>query len=67
MNYCVVAFGIILIISSIQWIVDGRKNYKGPQIDAAALQNGEVVGMTVESKADDGNGGVAGKPGTLKE
>ena len=25
--------------------MDGRKNYTGPQIDAAALQNGEVTGM----------------------
>lgn len=33
MNYCVVAFGIVLIISVIQWFVDGRKNFKGPQIE----------------------------------
>lgn len=33
MNYCIVAFAIVLIISMIQWFVDGRKNYTGPQID----------------------------------
>ena len=33
MNYCIVAFAIVLIISIIQWFVDGRKNYTGPQID----------------------------------
>lgn len=32
MNYCVVAFAIIVSISAVQWIVDGRKNYKGPRI-----------------------------------
>ncbi|KAK5116433.1 hypothetical protein LTR62_007980 [Meristemomyces frigidus] len=33
MNYCVVAFGIVLLISMIQWFVDGRKNYKGPKVE----------------------------------
>ncbi|KAK3683065.1 hypothetical protein LTR37_020603 [Vermiconidia calcicola] len=32
MNYCIVAFGIILLISAVQWIVDGRKNFEGPRI-----------------------------------
>nr|OQO27351.1 hypothetical protein B0A51_05056 [Rachicladosporium sp. CCFEE 5018] len=33
MNYCIVAFLIVLIISMIQWFVDGRKNYTGPKLD----------------------------------
>ena len=33
MNYCIVAFAIVLIISMIQWFIDGRKNYAGPKID----------------------------------
>ncbi|UNI17727.1 hypothetical protein JDV02_004048 [Purpureocillium takamizusanense] len=33
MNYCVVAFAIIVIISVIQWIVDGRKNFTGPRVN----------------------------------
>ncbi len=33
MNYCVVAFAIVLLISMIQWFIDGRKNYTGPKID----------------------------------
>jgi hypothetical protein len=45
MNYCVAAFAIVLIISTIQWFVDGRKNYTGPQIDIDALKAGEIVGM----------------------
>lgn len=32
-DYCIVAFGIILLISTIQWIVDGRKNFTGPRTD----------------------------------
>lgn len=33
MNYCVVAFAIVVIISLIQWFVDGRNNYSGPTVD----------------------------------
>ncbi len=32
MNYCIVAFAIVVIISLIQWIVDGSKNYTGPKV-----------------------------------
>lgn len=32
MNYCVVAFGVIVTISAIQWMVDGRKSYQGPRV-----------------------------------
>jgi amino acid transporter len=33
MNYCIVAFAIVFIISIVQWFVDGRKNYTGPKVD----------------------------------
>ncbi|PLB49328.1 amino acid permease [Aspergillus steynii IBT 23096] len=33
MNYCIVAFAIIVIVSVVQWIIDGRKNFKGPRVD----------------------------------
>ncbi|KAI7368011.1 hypothetical protein KC336_g21141, partial [Hortaea werneckii] len=33
MNYCIVAFGVVLIISVNQWFVDGRRNYTGPKIE----------------------------------
>lgn len=36
-DYCVAAFGIVFVISSITWIVDGRKNYVGPRIEEAVL------------------------------
>ncbi|KAK0382815.1 hypothetical protein NLU13_9910 [Sarocladium strictum] len=32
MNYCIAAFGVILLIAGGTWIFDGRKHYKGPQI-----------------------------------
>lgn len=35
MNYCVVAFGIVLIICITQWFIDGRRNYHGPKIMTA--------------------------------
>ncbi|TVY83674.1 Amino-acid permease [Lachnellula suecica] len=45
MNYCVVVFAIILIVSIIQWFVDGKKNFTGPRVNIENLQNGEVVGV----------------------
>jgi choline transport protein len=45
MNYCIVAFAIIMIISTVQWFVDGRKNFTGPKLDLDAMQSGVVVGM----------------------
>ncbi|KID99667.1 gaba permease, partial [Metarhizium majus ARSEF 297] len=33
MNYCIVAFAIIITISVFQWIVDGRKNFTGPRVN----------------------------------
>lgn len=42
------AFAIILLISTIQWIVDGRKNYKGPTVDTEALEHAMVVGLDGE-------------------
>ncbi|KAK4496072.1 hypothetical protein PRZ48_012051 [Zasmidium cellare] len=43
MNYCIVAFGIIILISGLQWIFDGRKNYSGPRItvDDGVVMDGE--------------------------
>jgi choline transport protein len=49
MNYCIVAFVIVLIVSIIQWYVDGKKNYSGPKLDMDAMKNGEVVGLSPES------------------
>jgi len=59
MNYCVVAFFIILVISTVQWFVDGRKNYSGPKIDLDALQAGETLAIPVEGVAT-GNSGENG-------
>ncbi|KAL8719480.1 MAG: hypothetical protein Q9181_008057, partial [Wetmoreana brouardii] len=51
--YCIVAFAIVLIISTFQWFVDGRKNFKGPQVDAEVLQV-DSNNMTNVRGADDG-------------
>ncbi|KAK0718515.1 amino acid/polyamine transporter I [Lasiosphaeria miniovina] len=45
MNYCIVAFGVILLISGTTWLVDGRKNYKEPRLDVQGMLNGEIEGM----------------------
>jgi len=36
MNYAIVAFAVIILISTVQWFVDGRHNYKGPSFDEEA-------------------------------
>lgn len=59
MNYAVAAFGVVLVIAVFQWIVDGRKNYEGPQIDPEAMSKGVVEGITgaesMESEASTGD------------
>lgn len=45
MNYCIVAFAIVIIIATIQWFVDGRKNFHGPQINLEVLKEGGVVAL----------------------
>jgi choline transport protein len=50
-----VVFFIILVISMVQWYVDGKKNFTGPRIDVDALQNGEVVGMDPVSSSEEGS------------
>ncbi|KAI1088971.1 amino acid transporter [Rostrohypoxylon terebratum] len=45
MNYCVVAFGVILIIAMVTWIFDGRKNYTGPHVDVEGLEKGKTEGV----------------------
>jgi choline transport protein len=60
MNYCVVVFFIILLVSVVQWFVDGRKNFTGPRVDIDALQNGEVVGMEPGYSENGSAGGSIG-------
>ncbi|KAK8849460.1 hypothetical protein IAR55_004793 [Kwoniella newhampshirensis] len=38
MNYAIVVLGIVFIISSITWIVDGRRNFIGPRDLGALLE-----------------------------
>jgi len=61
MNYCIVAFAIVIIISMIQWFIDGRKNYTGPKIDLdesvlEALDNPEEVRDQLAHNDNSGSG-----------
>ncbi len=60
MNYCIVAFAIVLIISVIQWFVDGRKNYKGPHIDESAMKNTALDGVSLGAQVSGDGSSVAG-------
>lgn len=51
-DYCVAAFGIIIIISGGQWIIDGRKNFTGPRIHAdVAPEDTATDNVELEAKA----------------
>jgi choline transport protein len=50
-----VVFFIILVISMVQWYVDGKKNFTGPRIDVDALQNVAVVGMEPAFSSEEGS------------
>jgi choline transport protein len=52
-DYCIVAFAIIIIISTIQWFVDGRKNFTGPRHDV----NMEVLDAVQSEQNDPEDGG----------
>lgn len=57
MNYCIVAFAIVIIISTFQWFVDGRMNFKGPRIDQGLVNDGRVdpaIGDVGDVKDDGG-------------
>lgn len=45
MNYCIVVFGIWMLICAVWWFVSGRKNYTGPkvQIDGNVITSKDVV------------------------
>jgi amino acid transporter len=57
MNYCIAAFGVILLIAVGTWIVDGRKHYKGPLIeinmDGATLEGASMAETTCTSNPED--------------
>lgn len=57
MNYCVVAFFIVVVISVVQWFVDGRKNYKGPVVELVG-EEGRGVYADGESEGKVGDGGT---------
>jgi hypothetical protein len=62
MNYCVVAFAIVFIISVVQWFVDGRKNYKGPVVD---FKSDVLVAVTTaDLRADAADDGSSSKHAT---
>ncbi|KAK8190230.1 amino acid/polyamine transporter I [Phyllosticta capitalensis] len=53
MNYCVVVFAIVVLISLITWIFDGSKNYTGPKLDEGL----EVLEVQKTRSSDDGSAG----------
>ena len=54
MNYCIVAFAIVVIISVFQCVIDGRRNYTGPRVDID--ENVLVAPETRDADVLDGRG-----------
>lgn len=46
-------FFIILVISIVQWFVDGKKNFTGPRINLENLQSGAVFGLDPSQTGQD--------------
>jgi hypothetical protein len=64
----VVAFGIILFVSTFQWFVDGRKNFTGPRTDMG-LEVLEAMKSQEQGPAEPRHPKVAGEelgPHTVK-
>ena len=51
MNYCSAAFGIIGLISIVTWLVDGKKNFTGPETGVVNAVVAEEHGMGLGAEA----------------
>lgn len=59
----------MFVVATVQWFVDGRKNFKGPRFDAHALEHGGVIGMPhpqAEARARRESGGSVGTVEEMK-
>lgn len=61
MNYCIVAFAIVFIISLIQWFVDGRKNYTGPKANLEESMLVAINGVDRSEMSDNGSSSLTKK------
>ena len=50
MNYCIVAFGVILLIAGLTWVFDGRRHYTGPQIKLTGVVHGAVADADADAE-----------------
>lgn len=44
-NYCIPAFGFVLLIAGGTWVSDGRRRYQGPQLNIQGLMKGKLEVM----------------------
>ncbi|KAL9072311.1 MAG: hypothetical protein Q9161_003630 [Pseudevernia consocians] len=55
-DYCIVAFFIVIVISVVQWFIDGRKNYKGPVVELVGEDEPVYASDNLDDKAGRSNG-----------
>jgi len=54
MNYCIAAFAAVILVASVQWVVDSRKTFKGPKV--VVLEGAMPSGAGEEIVMDHGAG-----------
>lgn len=50
MNYCIVAFGVILVIAGSNWILSARKSYRPPALE---LVNSQPIEIDADASTDE--------------
>ncbi|KAG5927876.1 hypothetical protein E4U42_001673 [Claviceps africana] len=56
MNYCIVAFSVMLVIAGATWVFDGRKHYKGPRVKVPGLKGRAGTGTEPQPLCGDCEG-----------
>ena len=60
------AFFIVVVISVVQWFVDGRKNYKGPVVELIGEDEVVYAGDNVDDKVRGADGAETGEASELQ-
>lgn len=66
MNYCVVAFLVMVLVAGGTWVFGGNKKYAGPYIEIEGVHSDNVVGLNpVQSRLKAGEEHFENQPVTI--
>lgn len=61
MNYCIAAFGIVIVVAGVQWVVVSRKTFTGPEVmvleGKMEVEGNEMDLLGGEVRVHEGKGG----------